>query len=125
VVDTIGRLSTFMAETPMNPAANAIDVIRANPTARRIRCSFTLPETKSRTVCVSCAALCLGIAQAATDTLLELAASKVQVDPFPAMRDRPALQVMVASAAANLLQRDFCFTRRWPMCGPRVLKGCR
>jgi alkylation response protein AidB-like acyl-CoA dehydrogenase len=54
------------------------------------------------TVCVSCAGLCLGIAQAATDTLLELAASKVQVDPFPAMRDRPALQVMVASAAANL-----------------------
>jgi alkylation response protein AidB-like acyl-CoA dehydrogenase len=54
------------------------------------------------TVCVSCAALCLGIAQAVTDTLLELAASKVQVDPFPRMRERPAVQVMVASAAAKL-----------------------
>jgi alkylation response protein AidB-like acyl-CoA dehydrogenase len=54
------------------------------------------------TVCASCAALCLGIAQAVTETLLELAASKVQVDPFPAMRDRPGVQVMVASAAAKL-----------------------
>ena len=43
------------------------------------------------TVCASCAALCLGIAQAATDTLLELAASKVQVDPFPGLGiDRPS-----------------------------------
>lgn len=54
------------------------------------------------TVCAGCAALCLGIAQAATDTLLELAASKVQVDPFPGLRDRPAVQVMVASSAAKL-----------------------
>ena len=54
------------------------------------------------TVCAGCAALCLGIAQAATDTLLELAASKVQVDPFPATRDRPWVQVLVASSAADL-----------------------
>ena len=49
-----------------------------------------------------CAALCLGIAQAATDTLLKLGASKVQVDPFPGLRDRPAVQVMVASSSAKL-----------------------
>ena len=54
------------------------------------------------TVCAGCAALCLGIAQAATDTLLELGASKVQVDPFPGLRDRPAVQVMVASSSAKL-----------------------
>jgi indole-3-acetate monooxygenase len=54
------------------------------------------------TVCARCAALCLGIAQAATDTLLELGASKVQVDPFPGLRDRPAVQVMVASSSAKL-----------------------
>jgi indole-3-acetate monooxygenase len=54
------------------------------------------------TVCAGCAALCLGIAQAATDTLLELAASKVQVDPFPGTRDRPWVQALVASSAAKL-----------------------
>jgi alkylation response protein AidB-like acyl-CoA dehydrogenase len=54
------------------------------------------------TMCAGCAALCLGMAQAATDTLLELGASKVQVGPFPGLRERPAVQVMVASAAAKL-----------------------
>jgi alkylation response protein AidB-like acyl-CoA dehydrogenase len=55
------------------------------------------------TMCAGGAALCLGVAQAATDTLLELAASKVQASPFlPGLRDRPAVQVMVASSAAKL-----------------------
>ncbi len=54
------------------------------------------------TMCAGCAALCLGMAQAATDTLLELGASKVQVGPFPGLRERPDVQVMVASAAAQL-----------------------
>jgi alkylation response protein AidB-like acyl-CoA dehydrogenase len=54
------------------------------------------------TVCAGCAALCLGIARAATDALLELARTKVQVDPFPGMRDRTSVQVMVASSAASL-----------------------
>lgn len=54
------------------------------------------------TMCAGCAALCLGIAQAATDTLLELGSSKVQVDPFSGLRERPAVQVMVASSAAQL-----------------------
>jgi alkylation response protein AidB-like acyl-CoA dehydrogenase len=54
------------------------------------------------TMCAGCAALCLGIAQAATDTLLALGASKVQVEPFPGLRERPAVQGMVASSAAKL-----------------------
>jgi alkylation response protein AidB-like acyl-CoA dehydrogenase len=54
------------------------------------------------TMCAGCAALCLGIAQAATDTLLELGAAKVPVDPLPGLRERAAVQVMVASAAAQL-----------------------
>ena len=54
------------------------------------------------TVCAGCAALCLGIAQAARDTLLELASTKVQVDPFPATRDRPGVQTLVASSGAKL-----------------------
>jgi alkylation response protein AidB-like acyl-CoA dehydrogenase len=55
------------------------------------------------TMCAGCAALCLGVAQAATDTLLELAASRVQVVPFiPGLRERPAVQLMVASSAAKL-----------------------
>ena len=54
------------------------------------------------TVCAECAAICLGVAQATTDTLLELATSKVQVDPFPGMRDRPWVQTLIASSAAKL-----------------------
>jgi alkylation response protein AidB-like acyl-CoA dehydrogenase len=54
------------------------------------------------TMCAGIAALCLGLAQAATDTLLELGASKVQVGPFPGLRERPDVQGMVASTAAQL-----------------------
>jgi indole-3-acetate monooxygenase len=54
------------------------------------------------TVCAGCAALCLGIAQSARDTLLKLASTKVQVDPFPATRDRPWVQTLVASSGAKL-----------------------
>ena len=58
-----------------------------------------------------CAAICLGIAHAAIDTLLDLGCSKVTVDPGPGLRDRPAVQAMVASStaaleAARLLLRD-------------------
>ena len=54
------------------------------------------------TVCAVCAALCLGVAQAARDTLLELATSKVQVDPVTATRERPWVQKLVASSGAKL-----------------------
>lgn len=58
-----------------------------------------------------CAAICLGIARAAIDALLDLGSSKVPVDPGPGLRDRPAVQAMVASStaaleAARLLLRD-------------------
>ena len=58
-----------------------------------------------------CAAICLGIAHAAIDTLLELGCSKVTVDPGPGLRDRPVVQAMVASStaaleASRLLLRD-------------------
>jgi len=58
-----------------------------------------------------CAAICLGIARAAIDTLLDLGCSKVTVDPGPGLRDRPAVQATVASStaaldAARLLLRD-------------------
>ena len=49
-----------------------------------------------------CAAICLGIARAATETLLDLGSSKVPVDPGLGLRDRPAVQAMVASSAAAL-----------------------
>jgi alkylation response protein AidB-like acyl-CoA dehydrogenase len=54
------------------------------------------------TMSAGCAAICLGIAQAATDTLLELGSSKVPVDPGPGLRDRPEVQAMVAVSAAQL-----------------------
>jgi alkylation response protein AidB-like acyl-CoA dehydrogenase len=58
-----------------------------------------------------CAAICLGIARAAIDTLLDLGCSKVTEDPGLGLRDRPAVQAMVASStaaleAARLLLRD-------------------
>jgi alkylation response protein AidB-like acyl-CoA dehydrogenase len=73
--------------------------------------AFTDPQQRDRplarmpmapTMCAGIAALCLGLAQAATDTLLELGASKVQVGPFPGLRERPDVQGMVASTAAQL-----------------------
>ena len=54
------------------------------------------------TMSAGCAAICLGIAQAATDALLELGSSKVPVDPGPGLRDRPEVQAMVAVSAAQL-----------------------
>jgi alkylation response protein AidB-like acyl-CoA dehydrogenase len=54
------------------------------------------------TVCAGCAALCLGVARAATETVLELARTKVQVDPIPGMRERTAFQVMLSASAAKL-----------------------
>jgi alkylation response protein AidB-like acyl-CoA dehydrogenase len=58
-----------------------------------------------------CAAICLGIAREANDTLLDLGSSKLPVDPGPGLRDRQVVQAMVASStaaleAARLLLRD-------------------
>jgi alkylation response protein AidB-like acyl-CoA dehydrogenase len=49
-----------------------------------------------------CAAMCLGIAQTAIDTLLELSLSKPQVGPGPGIRDQPAVQAMVAASIAEV-----------------------
>jgi alkylation response protein AidB-like acyl-CoA dehydrogenase len=49
-----------------------------------------------------CVAMCLGIAQAATETLLTLSTSKVQVDPGLGLRDRPSVQSVVASSIAGV-----------------------
>ncbi len=54
------------------------------------------------TMAAGCATICLGIAQAAMDTLIELSLSKVQAGPMPGLRDRPAVQAMVAASAAEL-----------------------
>ena len=54
------------------------------------------------TMAGGCAAICLGMAQTALDTLLDLASSKKQVDQIPGLRDRPGVQALVATAAAEL-----------------------
>lgn len=54
------------------------------------------------TVGAWCAGICLGIAQAATETLLSLSSSKVQVELGPGLRDRPSVQAMVASSTTAL-----------------------
>jgi indole-3-acetate monooxygenase len=52
------------------------------------------------TMAAECAAICLGIAQAAIDTLLELGASKMLVSPRPELREQPAVQATVAASVA-------------------------
>jgi indole-3-acetate monooxygenase len=54
------------------------------------------------TMSAGCAAICLGLAQTALNTLLDLASSKKQVDQTPGLRDRPIVQALVATAAAEL-----------------------
>ena len=54
------------------------------------------------TLAAGCAAICLGIAKKAIETLLELAISKVQVDPGPGLRDRPAVQALIALSTAEI-----------------------
>src|SRR5271154_2670700 len=54
------------------------------------------------TLSAGCASICLGIAQTAIDALLELGSSKAQVDRGPGLRDRPAVQAMVAASEAEL-----------------------
>jgi indole-3-acetate monooxygenase len=54
------------------------------------------------TLSAGCASICIGIARAAVDALLDLAVSKVQVDPRPGLRDRPEVHDMVATSEAAL-----------------------
>ena len=54
------------------------------------------------TMSAGCAAICLGIAQASIDALMELGITKVQVLPAPGLRDRPATQMAIAASAADL-----------------------
>ncbi|MBN1206048.1 MAG: acyl-CoA dehydrogenase family protein [Myxococcaceae bacterium] len=61
---------------------------------------FRMPWVSAAGAC--CAGMCLGIARAATETLVELSATKVQVDPGLGLRDRPSVQAMVGSSAAGL-----------------------
>lgn len=49
-----------------------------------------------------CASICLGIAQSALDTLVELALERQPVDPGPPMRERPAVHRAVAQAEAQI-----------------------
>jgi alkylation response protein AidB-like acyl-CoA dehydrogenase len=48
------------------------------------------------------AAICLGLAQTALDTLVGLASTKKQVDPTPELRNRPSVQALAATAAAEI-----------------------
>ncbi len=48
------------------------------------------------------ASVCLGIARAALDSVLQLARTKVTVDPVPGLRDRVANQFLVAEASSKI-----------------------
>lgn len=54
------------------------------------------------TMSAGCAAICLGLAQTALNTLLDLASSKRQVDPTPGLRERPAVRALVATATTEI-----------------------
>jgi alkylation response protein AidB-like acyl-CoA dehydrogenase len=54
------------------------------------------------TMAAGCAAMCLGIARAALDALLELGVTKEQVGARAGLRDRPAVQGMLGATMASL-----------------------
>ncbi len=54
------------------------------------------------TMAAGCASICLGIAQATTDALVELGRTKVSPDPGPDLRDRGSNQSTVARTATTL-----------------------
>ena len=54
------------------------------------------------TMSAGCAAICLGLAQAAADALIELGRTKVSPDPGPDLRDRAANQSAVARTMATI-----------------------
>jgi len=54
------------------------------------------------TLAAGCAAICVGIAEKAIETLLELGLSKVQIDPGPRLRDRSSVQTLVALSTAEI-----------------------
>ncbi len=71
-----------------------------------------------------CASLCLGVARASLDSLLEDAGTRRSVDPGPAMRERPRVQVAVAEAEAGLesarLYLADAVEEVWSACRERV-----
>jgi alkylation response protein AidB-like acyl-CoA dehydrogenase len=54
------------------------------------------------TMAAGCGAICLGIAQAATDALLEVVDAKGTATRGPSLRDSPAIQAAVAAAIAEV-----------------------
>lgn len=54
------------------------------------------------TMSAGCAAIRLGLAQTALNTLLDLASSKRQVDPTPGLRDQLIVRTLVATATAEI-----------------------
>ena len=54
------------------------------------------------TMSAGCASICLGIAQATTDALVELGRTKVSPDPAPDLRDRGLNQSTVARTSTTL-----------------------
>ncbi len=54
------------------------------------------------TMAAGCAAICLGLAKTASSTLLELALTQQKVDLGPGLKDRPAVQTLVATSTAEL-----------------------
>lgn len=54
------------------------------------------------TMSAGCASICLGIAQAATEALVELGRTKVSPDPAPDLRDRSSNQSTIARTSTTL-----------------------
>jgi alkylation response protein AidB-like acyl-CoA dehydrogenase len=67
-----------------------------------------------------CASVCLGVATSALETLVALAANRPQIDPGPALQERPHLHAVVGRAesrieSARLLLHD-AVARVWSAC---------
>jgi indole-3-acetate monooxygenase len=106
------------------------DVVVEDEFVPSVRCiSFAQPSRVNTplyrmpfaaTLSAGCASICLGIAQAAVRTLLDLALTKAQVDFTPKLRDRPSLQLEVArltsQQAAARLELRAAVEAAWRAC---------
>jgi alkylation response protein AidB-like acyl-CoA dehydrogenase len=82
------------------PEAHTVPLVDFQPPPRRPGPLYAIPMTSTFVSCI--ATVALGIARAAIETLIEIAASKVTAGTSTALRDKPLAQADLARAEALL-----------------------
>jgi alkylation response protein AidB-like acyl-CoA dehydrogenase len=82
------------------PESHTVPLVDFQPPPRRTGPLYAIPMTSTFVSCI--ATVALGIARAAVETLIEIAASKVTAGTSTALRDKPLAQADLARAEALL-----------------------